>query len=652
MNKRAIELMEYDKIREILSSYGVSQSTKEKIRELMPSVDINQIQASLRETSEARRILDLGSSIPVVSTDKIERVITRLDKEGILGGEELEAVANFLYEIYRLKKYMMDKAQLAPIISSYALSTYELADVREELEKAIVHGKVDDKATIKLSKIRKKMRICEDRIKEKLDTILKNQKSKGYIQDSVISQRNGRYVIPVKSEYKNNVDGSIHDRSGSNSTVFIEPAEVKKLQDELNILLIEEEQEVYIILSTLTNLVDEQRHQLSINVEAMLYYDFIFAKGKYSRAINGRSVELNTKNYINIKEGIHPLLLTLTAAVPLNLEIGGDYRALVITGPNTGGKTVALKTVGLLTMMAQTGLHIPVGIGSELGIFVDILTDIGDGQSIEQNLSTFSSHITNIINILSCADENSLVILDEIGAGTDPGEGMGLAVAVLDEIYNRGSVLLATTHYSEIKDFAGNKKGFVNGRMEFDVTTLKPLYELTIGKPGMSNAFLIALRLGMDKSIIEKAHQITYKESKTYEDFNRSIEKPFEETRTMAEEHAKKLKEFNKVLTNNGSSEKQQSETSFNIGDNVFIGFMNRNGIICELQNSKGEYGVMVMKKKLKINKKRLSLYIDSKEMYPEDYDFNIIFESVENRKMDKLMTKRHVEGGEIIRDK
>ena len=269
------------------------------------------------------------------------------------------------------------------------------------------------------------------------------------------------------------------------------------------------------ILCCLTSELEAYSREISINIETMALYDFLIAKGKYSRYIEGNMAEINTDNFIRIVEGRHPLLGK--EAVPLNLTIGDDYRSLVITGPNTGGKTVVLKTVGLLTIMVQCGLHVPVKEGSSFAIFADILADIGDGQSIEQSLSTFSSHIKNIINILNCADKHSLVILDELGAGTDPGEGMGIAVAVLEELYSKGVVMLATTHYSEIKEFAAQTPGFKNGCMEFDINTLKPLYRLVVGKAGESNAFLIALRLGMKKELIEKAHRITYKEEKKYD---------------------------------------------------------------------------------------------------------------------------------------
>lgn len=647
MNNKTIEVLEYNKIKEILKGYAMSELTKEKIDKLEPYVDINLVEKHLLETTEARAILNITSSVPLNSLSGINKVNDKLEKGGVLLPEELETIGGLLREIKKLKIFMEGKKEVAPNISTYALSTYELDEIREEIERCITYSRVDDKASARLSKTRKKIRILEDRIKDKLDGLLKNERYKNYFQDPLVSQRNGRYVIPVKSEYKNSFEGSIHDRSNSNATVFMEPAEVKRLQDELNLQLGEEEKEVYIILSTLTKLIDDNKRFLNINIEAMLYYDFIFSKGKYSKAIDGKSVTLNARNYINIKNGRHPLLGN--RCVPLNLVIGEDYKALIITGPNTGGKTVALKTVGIFTMMAQTGLHVPCDQGSELAIFADVLADIGDGQSIEQNLSTFSSHIKNIIEILSCADKNSLVIMDEIGAGTDPGEGMGIAVAVLEKIYSKGAIILATTHYSEIKDFALKHEGFINGSMEFNVNTLKPTYKLCIGKPGASNAFLIALRLGMDKELIENAHTVTYKEAKSYSNWDFEDKETVSRIRETVEGHSKQVEKLQTVIKTNRLIDKHKDDIKFNIGDNVFISFMNRTGIIYELENSKGEYGVVVMKKKLKINKKRLSLYIDNKELYPEDYDFDIIFESVKNRKSKKLMSKRHVEGLEII---
>lgn len=640
MNNKSKEILEFYKIKDELKSFALSNIAKERIEKLEPKIQEGTIKLALMETTEARKIVDISSSIPLNSLKDMDKIVAKLEKGAILTPEELEASASLLHDTAKVKKFMKDKEYAAPTISRYAYSICELAGVREEIERCIVHGAVDDKASNKLQKIRKKIYILEDRIKSKLDSILRSDKYKSYIQEAVVSQRDGRYAIPVKSQYKHYMDGEIHDKSQSGSTVFIEPAEVKKLQNELNENKIEEEKEVYRTLSELTAAVYDNIKEFKINLEVMSNYDFIFAKGKYSKAISGRSVELNTRNYINLKQGKHPLLGD--KAVPLDFTIGENYRGLVITGPNTGGKTVTLKTVGLLTMMAQAGLHVPAAEGSEMAIFQDIFVDIGDGQSIEQNLSTFSSHINNIISILDSAGRNDLVIVDELGQGTDPGEGMGIAVAVLEELYIKGATICATTHYSEIKEFAEKHEGFVNGSMGFDINTLKPLYKLSIGKAGESNAFLIALRLGMDKKIIERAHFVTYKEEKSYADV-----KPYEQVKNVEEKeaHKKQVREFKASIKKEDERKLSKREPDFKIGDCVYISFMKRTGIVCEEENSRGEYGVMVMKRKLKINRKRLSLYIDKKELYPENYDFDIIFKSKEYRKKDKLMSKHHVEG-------
>lgn len=645
MNKNAIVILEFEKIKEELKNYALSDMAKEIIDNMTPSLDRNKIERWLLETTEARNIVDRSSSIPLHSLKGLKVIKDKLGKTAALLPEELEVLCGFLKECIKLKRFMSlkDYEYCAPNITAYAASIYELDTIIADIERCIVKGRVDDKASSQLSKIRKRINILEDRIKVKLDGVMKNSQYKSYIQDSLVSIRNGRFVIPIKSQYKNNISGSIHDSSASGSTVFIEPEEVRKLQDELNVQRIEEENEVYRILCSLTAETESYQREISINLETMIHYDFLFSKGKYSKYIDGSSVSVNDDNYINIISGRHPLLGK--AAVPLNLTIGDDYRSLIITGPNTGGKTVALKTVGLLTMMVQCGLHVPAEKGSNLAIFADILVDIGDGQSIEQSLSTFSSHIKNIINILNCTDNRSLVILDEVGAGTDPSEGMGIAVAVMEEIHQKGGIMIATTHYSEIKEFADNTAGFKNGCMEFDINTLKPLYKLTVGRAGESNAFLIALRLGMSKDMIERAHKITYKEEKKYEMPILKQENVSLVDDEMKELHEKQLENIKEQKKTEAAIQKQKRQSSFKVGDCVYISTMGRTGIVCETENSKGDVTVIVMKKKFKINYKRLSLYVDGKELYPEDYDFDIVFESKDNRKKKKMMDKRHVEG-------
>lgn len=650
MNKNAIEIMEYDSIKETLKTYTISDMGKAMIDRLQPYTDINVIQRLMGETTEARNIIERNSSVPLHSLEGIEGIKEKLNMGALLQPEEFEEIEKLLREGERLKRFMKGKEYEAPVISCYALSIYELEEVSEEIDRCILQGRVHDKASSELNRLRKKIAIAEDRIKGKIESILKNPKYKNILQDSIVSIRNGRFVIPVKSQHKNAFEGSFHDSSSSGSTVFIEPEEVRRAQDELNLLRIDEENEVYRILRSLTDMVKACEKELSVNIEIMANYDYIFARAKYSRVIEGRSVSLNRNNIIKINKGRHPLIGK--EAIPLDFFIGEDYKILVITGPNTGGKTVALKTVALLTMMVQSGLHVPVGEGSEFAVFADVLADIGDGQSIEQNLSTFSSHIKNIISILKCADRHSLVIIDEVGSGTDPGEGMGIAEAVLEELNKCGAIVVATTHYSEIKDFAANMPGFKNGCMEFDINTLKPTYRLNIGKAGESNAFLIAFRLGMDKSVIERAHEITYKEKIEYGNYIKETMENEEKYNADIIEHKQRVKEVESIDRQIRIKEKSTERKRFCVGDCVFVKTMNRTGIVYEAESSKGEVGVMVMKNKFKINYKRLSLYIDKEELYPEDYDFDIVFETKENRKKDHLMGKRHVEGMEIKKSK
>ncbi len=642
MNEHAMEMLEYAKIKERLGEFTISELGKALVVQLHPITDVELIKRWIRETTEARAIVERSASIPIQSLTGIEQGVRKLGKGTALHPEELDSIASLLKSGRRVKKFMEDKSILAPTVSAYAYSIYELSDVIQEIDRCIVNHQVDDKASPELSKIRKKIIILEERIKSRLESILKSPGYRAYIQENLVSMRNGRYVIPIKSEYRKNIEGHVLDSSSSGSTVFIEPAEVRKLQDELNVFQIEEQKEEYKVLSYLTGVLESYQRELSINIETMAHYDFIFAKAKYSKSLDGISGEVNTDRVIQIRGGKHPLLGK--SAVPLDFAIGKGYRTLTITGPNTGGKTVALKTVGLLTMMVQSGLHVPAERGSSFSVFGDVLVDIGDGQSIEQSLSTFSSHITNIISIIDQANPYTLVILDELGAGTDPAEGVGIAVAVLDEIYHRGATTIATTHYNEIKAYAAEQEGFENGCMEFNLHTLKPLYRLKIGKAGESNAFLIALRLGMDRQLIEKAHEFTYKEKKDYTAVTFADHKAVDHK----EENINNLPVYVPIESKKMQPEQENSlpkQLDFKLGDCVYISTINRTGIVCELENKRGEVAVMVMRKKIIVNRKRLSIVIDKKELYPDDYDFDIVFESKENRKKKRILSKRHEEG-------
>ncbi|MBU5210284.1 endonuclease MutS2 [Heyndrickxia oleronia] len=636
MNSHTFKILEFDHVKELIAQFTMSEAGKDKIVNLAPSTNVKQIRAWLDEVTEAVNILEKSASVPISSLNGMELIISQLDKGLTLKPAHFKELAEFLISCKRLKQYMKDKEFLAPRVTSYVYGIEDLSRLLEEIERCIRNGRVDDYASKELVKIRKQISIQEDRLKDKLNQIIKSSKYKSYLQEFIVSERNGHYVIPIKKEYKGKIKGVVLDTSASGATLYIEPEEAAFHREQISILKANEETEVDRILAALTVLVDEHLHEIRLAMETMVHYDVLFAKAKYSRLIEGRSVEVNETFNIRLKGARHPLLEK--QAVPLTIELGERYNALIITGPNTGGKTVTIKTVGLLTIMVQSGLHIPVDEGSEISIFKKVLLDIGDGQSIEQNLSTFSSHIKNIIELLKEANEYSLVLLDELGSGTDPGEGMGLATAILKQFHQKGATILATTHYSEIKDFADKTDGFMNGSMEFDIHTLQPTYRLNIGTGGESQAFAIALRLGMHPTIISDAYQITYKEEKVYEmECDNSFEK-----REMDKQIA-----LNRYIKTN----KQKKPTSnqpvvmFQQGDNVHILATGEYGIIYKGPDSFGNYLVQVKNEKKTFNYKRLKLYIAANELYPEDYDFNIIFESKENRKKAHLMERKHVDG-------
>lgn len=642
MHKESMLLLEFDRIKEKLIDFAVSEPGRKMILGLEPSINRVIIENRQTDTTEARAILDQWPGIPLHSLTGIEILLEKPGKGMILTPEELGLINGLLEECKKLKRFLKEKEHLAPTISGYSLSLDELHELTKEIRRCIRGGLVEDKASPELAKIRKKITILEDRIKNKVEVILKSPAYRPFLQECLVSTRQGRYVVPVKSECRREIRGQVLDTSASGSTVYIEPLEVSRVQDELNLLQILEEKEVFRVLSALTELVHDSHQQLSVNVETMAHLDFAFAKGKFSKALGAMQVNISERGTLIINEGKHPLLGS--AAVPLNITLGGEKRALVITGPNTGGKTVALKTVGLLTLMVQSGLHPPVAEGSEFTIFEDILADIGDGQSIEQSLSTFSSHIRNIINILQRAGSRTLVILDELGAGTDPQEGTGIAITVLERLFATGATLLATSHYSEIKAFAAEQPGFTVGCMEFDIRTLQPLYRLRLGQAGESNALLIALRLGMDKSLIERAHEITYKERREYQAI---LPVPPSPEKAQHEEwlEQSRQRELREKIEKAQQRKEQQAKCNLKVGDCVFISSMGRTGIVYEEANSKGEVGVMVMKRKIKVNRKRLTLHVEAEKLYPENYDLDIVLESKENRKKRKIMSKRHVEG-------
>ncbi len=635
LNQQTMVTLEFDKIRSEVAHYALSKEAKSEILKMKPLHDKEVVQNRLNETTEAKEIIKKSSSVPLHGLHGIIQVMKQLNKGVPLRADQLITVLDLIESGRKLKQFMTGKEWLAPTISTYIYSLYEITDLEEELKRAIRNGEINDAASKELGRIRKKITVYEERVKEKLNHLLRSSSKRKALQDTIISDRNGHYVVAVKKEYRKQIKGTVHDQSSSGSTVYIEPEEVRKVQMELNEVKADEYLEEQRILSRLTGEVERYAQEISINIETMTHYDYIFAKAKYSVAIEGNQVKLSSEPILELQNGRHPLLAK--NPVPLTLELGKDYKGLVITGPNTGGKTVAIKTVGLLAMMVQCGLHIPADESSVFGMFGTILVDIGDGQSIEQSLSTFSSRMSNIITILQDAGPDALVILDELGSGTDPGEGMGIAVSILEQLNRLGATILSTTHYSEMKNFASTHPDFENGSMEFDPESLRPTFKLCIGIPGESQAFAIALRLGMHPKIIERAHEITYQEKVTY---NKETDKKYH----WHYEQQLQSKKGEKPR----SQQKVQVEKHFDqyeIGDSVAIPSMKEKGIVYKPIDEFGNVIVMVDGKKETIHVKRLKLLLPASELYPENYDFDILFETVENRKKKKLMNRKHVDG-------
>ncbi|MEH7181178.1 endonuclease MutS2 [Neobacillus vireti] len=638
MNQHTFKVLEVQEIKKRIAEFALTNEGKEKVYNLTPSTNVKQIEAWLSEVTEAVDILTKSSSVPVHGLGGMEQLLSKLNKGTALRPEQLSKLHEFLDCCGKMRRFMKDKVYYAPRVTSYVEVIEELPELESEIIRCIRNGRVDDYASKELLKTRKQIAIHEERLKEKTMQLIRSNKYKTYLQENVVSQRDGRYVIPIKKEYRSKIKGSVLDTSASGSTLFIEPEEIVQYQEQLTWLRADEDVEVQKVLSYLTGLVEEKEQQLCLAIETMVHYDFLFAKAKYSRSINGVKVQVNNDQHIKLIHAKHPLLGD--KAVALSVEMNDGQNALVITGPNTGGKTVTIKTVALLTLMVQYGLHIPADEKSNLSIFQRILVDIGDGQSITENLSTFSSRIVNIIEILKDTNDQTLVLLDELGSGTDPGEGMGLATAILEQLFNKGATLLATTHYSEIKEFAEEHPGFINGSMEFDLETLSPTYRLTIGKGGESQAFAIALKLGIHPKIIERAHQVTYKEIKNYDN---------QETDIFKQRELEKQIIVNKYKNRKKSAMPKDKIPVFNQGDNIKISPTNEFGIVFSGPDKQGNYTVQVKGEKISVNHKRMQLYISAKELYPDDYDFDIIFQSKENRKKSNILSKRH--DGEVVID-
>lgn len=624
--------LEFDAILERLGAFAYTEKAKAKCLALAPCLNEREAKRRMNETTEAKRVVEAAGSPPLSAMADIDKLIALVEAGDMLVPEQLERFSTFAVSCRRLKQYLKRAESTGSEIAFYGASIVELPGLQSEIDRCIRGGQVDDRASGELYDIRMRMQNTAGQIKAKLNSIL--AKNKAWFSDSFVSMRGGHYTLPVRREYKNSLPGAVIEISNTGGTCFIEPASVARLQQELGMLGLQEENEVRRILYALTAAVGDALPDIRRNIEAMETLDFLFAKASLSLNMKASAVTLGVQRAVRIHNARHPLLDAATA-VPLDFELGNGTRGVVVTGPNTGGKTVALKTVGLLSLMAQSGLHVPADAGSVFALHDQFLCDIGDGQSISENLSTFSSHMKNIIEILGSATEDSLVLLDELGSGTDPAEGMGLAVAILEELCLRGCLFVATTHYPEVKAFANMREGLTNARMAFDRQNLRPLYRLEVGEAGESCALYIAKRLGMPEHILTNAGKTAYgapgPAAVTPADF---VEAPERRARASAP----------RVVREQPKKAASEEALRFQIGDSVIVYPEKETGIVYALANEMGEIGVQVKKEKKLVSHKRVKLRIPASELYPDDYDFSIVFDTVANRKARHLMGKRHVE--------
>ena len=525
MNQKALSSLEYPKIIERLTEKASSPMGKELCRKLQPSTDINRIRLMQTQTKDALTRLFQKGSVSFGSVKDIRGSLKRLEIGSSLGIMEILSVCALLENTSRVKAYSRgDRSDLpSDSLDSMFEQLAPLTPLSSEIRRCILsEDEISDDASPALRQVRRNMKVTNDRIHTQLSGLV-NGNARTYLQDSVITMRNGRYCIPVKAEYKGQVPGMIHDQSSTGSTLFIEPMAVVKLNNDMRELELQEQKEIEIILAGLSEQIAEEREAIALNLELMVQLDFIFARAGLAMDMNGSEPVFNEEGRVLLKKARHPLI-PKKKVVPIDIRLGDDFDLLIITGPNTGGKTVSLKTVGLLTLMGQAGLHIPALDRSELALFHEIYADIGDEQSIEQSLSTFSSHMTNIVSFLEKANSRSLVLFDELGAGTDPTEGAALAISILSYLHDKGIRTMATTHYSELKVYALSTPGVENACCEFSVETLRPTYRLLIGIPGKSNAFAISSKLGLSDQIIERAKEQISEQDESFEDVLSSLE--------------------------------------------------------------------------------------------------------------------------------
>ncbi|MDQ0270053.1 endonuclease MutS2 [Cytobacillus purgationiresistens] len=527
MQERVLRVLEFNKVKEQMLEHVSSVLGKKKAENLYPSTDFAEVTKLQEETDEAVQVLRIKGNVPLGGIFDIVPHVKRAVIGGVLSPLELMQVASTVHASRQIKRFIedyTDEENELPILTGYAEDITVLADLETSIRNAIdENGEVLDSASDALRSLRTQLRTREGRIRERLESMIRSSNAQKMLSDAIITIRNDRFVLPVKQEYRGHYGGIIHDQSSSGQTLFIEPQSIVQLNNELQGIRVKEQQEIEKILIDLSLQTGDYKEELQIIVAILTEIDFMFAKARYSRRIKGSKPNVNNEGRVTLFKARHPLI-SADEVVANDIALGKDYSTIVITGPNTGGKTVTLKTLGLSTLMAQAGLQIPALDGSEIAVFDAVYADIGDEQSIEQSLSTFSSHMVNIVDILNHVDFNSLVLFDELGAGTDPQEGAALAISILDEVYKRGARVIATTHYPELKAYGYNREGVVNASVEFDIETLSPTYKLLIGVPGRSNAFEISKRLGLGDNVIQTARSYISADSNQVENMIASLE--------------------------------------------------------------------------------------------------------------------------------
>ena len=609
MNHATYEKLQYNELKQIVKSYCVSGLGKQLLDKLNPSSNMKVVKNRLKETTEARAIIDAEGHVPFLGVSNIENTLQNLEKGMFLDPGELVSISDFLRGCRKIKKFMLDKEFFAPGLASYANSMTEFKSIEEEINFSIKGNSINSSASKELKRIRGNIEAIEEKINERLNKFLNNSTNKKYIQEFFISKKDDRYTIPIKASYKNQVPGTIIEVSSKGSTVFIELNAVAKLSGELASLKAEEAMEEYQILAALSGIILENIYEIKINMDLISQYDMVFAKAKFSKHVGGVAPKLNDHGYIKLANCKHPLLTGET--VPLNFEIGKDYRGLIITGPNAGGKTIVLKTIGLVTLATMLGFHIIADRETEIAVFENIFVDIGDNQSIENALSTFSSHIKNLSEIMMIANNNTLLLFDEIGSGTEPNEGAALAISMLEEFYHMGCITVATTHYGEIKRFSEMHSDFTNAAMQFNSETLEPMYKLMIGKSGESNALWISRKMNVRENVLQRAKD--YMKNKEY-----------------------RLEGVNqdKIRKSKIVKEKNQDNYAYKKGDRVRLLDHDDFGIIYKEMDNFYNVVVFYNEEFVEVNVKRISLELPAKELYPEGYDLEALFIDHKTRKL------------------